>query len=94
MVVRPDTIPEEERDAVIESVCVSNEDPERLPELEGLNEGVTEVVTVALIVRLCVGLVVTLLDLGGDALVLGLDVAVFECVEDGVTERLRVVVRV
>jgi hypothetical protein len=33
---------------------------------------------VALIVRLCVGLVVTLLVLGGDALVLGLAVAVFE----------------
>ena len=47
-----------------------------------------------MIVRLCVGLVVTLLDLGGDALVLGLAVVVFEYVDDGVTERLRVVVRV
>ena len=47
-----------------------------------------------MIVRLCVELVVTLLDLGGDALVLGLDVVVFECVDEGVTERLRVVVRV
>jgi hypothetical protein len=79
---------------VIESVCVSNEEPERLPELEGLNEGVTEVVILALIVRLCVELVVPLLVLGGDTLVLGLAVAVFEYVEDGVTERLRVVVRV